>query len=116
MNIFDFFFGIFEEVIRLYDVDFFGFGFSWLEFILGALIIIFVVRFLIKAFFASDSFNFFSLTGLSNSSRMSNRKRENEVVSFIDNKNIDTGHGRITKRTSFVKDDVTYVTNEYLNY
>lgn len=116
MNIFDFFFGIFEEVIQLYNVDFFGFGFTWLEFILGALIIIFVIRFLIKAFFASDSFNFFSLTGLSNSTSMSNRNRENEVVTFIHNRDIDTGHGSSTKRTVTVRDGVTYVNNESVRY
>ncbi len=116
MDILGFFFDIFKSIINLYNVDFFGLGFTWLNFILAALLIIFIIRFLVKAFFVSDSFNFFSLTGLSNSISMSNRNRENEVVTFIHNRDIDTGHGSSTKRTVTVRDGVTYINNESVRF
>lgn len=91
MDILGFFFDIFKSIINLYNVDFFGLGFTWLNFILAALLIIFIVRFLVKAFFVSDSFNFFSLTGLRSKNKMSNRKRENFIVLSNTNVNITMG-------------------------
>ena len=91
MDILGFFFDIFKSIINLYNVDFFGLGFTWLNFILAALLIIFIVRFLVKAFFVSDSFNFFSLTGLRTKNKMSNRKRENFIVLSNTNGNITMG-------------------------
>ena len=47
---------------------------------------------------------------------MSNRNRENEVVTFIHNRDIDTGHGSSTKRTVTVRDGVTYINNESVRF
>lgn len=116
MNIFDFFFSIFREVINLYDVDFFGFGFSWLSFVLGGLIIIFVIKFIIGSFRASNNFDFFSLTGLSNNTSMSNREREKDMVTYFYGHNLDTDKVSVRKRTvSRTSDNVRIVEDEYTN-
>lgn len=78
MNILEFFFGIFKECFNTINVDFFGFGFTWLELILGVAIIFVVMNFLKSVVGVGDSIAFDRLV---HDYKMTNRARENQVVS-----------------------------------
>lgn len=100
MNIVQFFFGIFKECFNTINVDFFGLGFTWLEFILAGSLILIIIKFLFSVVGVSDSIDTSALAGhLSYQTRMSNAKREKELSYTIIDHNLDTGHGRITKHT-----------------
>lgn len=78
MNILEFFFGIFKECFNTMNVDFFGFGFTWLELILGVAIIFVVLRFLKGIVGVSD---YIMLDNIVRNYKMNNRSRENQVTS-----------------------------------
>lgn len=84
MNIFDYFFSCFHYIINVLDHDFFGLGFSYLDFILAASLIFIILRFLLQGFNETDKFNFFSFTGLvrdyGRDYQMSHKKRETQLV------------------------------------
>lgn len=78
MNILEFFFGIFKECFNTMNVDFFCFGFTWLELILGVAIIFVVLRFLKGIVGVSD---YIMLDNIVRNYKMNNRSRENQVTS-----------------------------------
>lgn len=80
MNIIEFFFGIFKECFNVINVDFFGLGFTWLEFLLGCVIIFVVLGFLKGIVGVGDSIPFDNIVFRYKQSKMSNRTRENQVV------------------------------------
>ena len=88
MNIIEFFFGIFKECFDVINVDFFGLGFTWLEFLLGVAIIFVVLGFLKSVIGVGDSISFDNLVY---NYKMSNKNRENEISSMYITKNLDSG-------------------------
>lgn len=107
MNIIDFFFGIFKECFNVISVDFFGLGFTWLELILGVAIIFVVLGFLKSVVGVGDSIAFDNLV---HNYKMSNKNRENEIVSFTMTENLDN-HTFSMKKSVHNKD-----TNTTYNY
>ena len=92
MNIIDFFFGIFKECFNVLNVDFFGFGFTWLEFILAGTLLFIIISFLKGVVGVGDSFDFDGIIfGLKRQSQISNANRENEISSMSITKNLDSG-------------------------
>ena len=88
MNIFDFLFSCFSYIINILNHDFFGFGFSYLDFILAASLVLIILRFLLQGFNETDRFNFFSLGSagrdLSREYQMSHKERINQIIT-VDN-------------------------------
>lgn len=105
MNILDFFFGIFKECFNTMNVDFFGFGFTWLELILGVAIIFVVMNFLKSVVGVGDSIAFDNLV---HGYKMANKERENEIVSMTMTHNLDDDSYTITKSTFFKDKNTTY--------
>jgi len=87
MNIIEFFFGIFKECFDVINVDFFGLGFTWLEFLLGVAIIFVVLGFLKSVVGVSDSIAFDNLVY---NYKMSNKNRENEISSMSITEDLDS--------------------------
>lgn len=93
MNVFDYFFNCFRFIINILDHDFFGFGFSYLDFFLAFSLIFVILRFLLQGFNESDRTNFFSFMSIvrdfSRDYRMKNNNRESQIVTInndLDNK------------------------------
>lgn len=79
MNIIEFFFGIFKECFNIINVDFFGLGFTWLEFLLAIAIIFVVFGFLKSIVGVGDSVAFENIV---RTSKISNKDREKQVSSY----------------------------------
>ena len=88
MNVFDYFFSCFSYIINILNHDFFGFGFSYLDFILASSLILLILRFLLQGFNEGDRFNFLSLRSaghdLSREYQMSHKERINQIIT-VDN-------------------------------
>ena len=118
MNIVQFFFGIFKECFNTMNVDFFGFGFTWLEFLFAGSLILIILKFVFSVVGVSDAIDTSAIVGgLAHQTRMINDKREQQIVrTFVDH-NLDTGHGRITRSTQIIKNGrVTGSVNEYTKF
>lgn len=93
MTIFDYFFSCFRYVINILDNDFFGLGFSYLDFMLGASLAFIILNFVLRGFNEQDRFNFLSVSGgindLNNASRISNSKREKQITTMYVNQDLD---------------------------
>ncbi len=100
MNILEFFFGIFKECFNTMNVDFFCFGFTWLEFILGVAIIFVVLNFLKSIVGVGDAVAFDNLV---HGYKMANRERENEITSLTMTHDLDNDSYTIVQST-FIKD------------
>ena len=118
MNIVEFFFGIFKECFKVLNVDIFGLGFTWLEFLLSGLVILIVLKFIFSVVGVADNIDTSALIGhLSYQNRMSNAKREKELTYTIIDHDLDTKHGRITKHTVLKKDgEINGIYNERTRY
>lgn len=118
MNIVEFFFGIFKECFNLLNVDFFRLGFTWLEFLLAASVILIIIKFILGVVGVSDSIDTSALVGhLSWQKRMSNAKREKELTYTIIDHDLDTKHGRVTQRTIHKKNgEITGIINDRTRY
>lgn len=82
MNIIEFFFGIFKECFDVINVDFFGLGFTWLEFILGGAIIFVIISFVKGVVGVGDYVNFDNIVQDASYQRsISNRDRERQIFS-----------------------------------
>lgn len=79
MNIIEFFFGIFKECFNVINIDFFGLGFTWLEFLLAIAIIFVVFGFLKSIVGVGDSVAFENIV---RTSKISNKDREKQVSSY----------------------------------
>ena len=93
MTIFDYFFSCFQGIIKILNNDFFGLGFSYLDFMLGASLAFIILNFVLRGFNEQDRFNFLSIHGgindLNNASRISNRKREKQITTMFVNQDLD---------------------------
>ena len=90
MNIVQFFFGIFKECFNTMNVDFFGFGFTWLEFLLAGSLILIIIKFVFSVVGVSDSIDTSAIVGgLAHQKRMKNDEREKQIKTAQENKNID---------------------------
>lgn len=108
MNVFDYFFNCFSFIINILDHDFFGFGFSYLDFFLAVSLILVILRFLLQGFNESDRTNFFSFMSIgrdfSHDYKMKNNQREKQVTMFITN-DLNTGKNTVVKRErGYIKD------------
>lgn len=114
MNIVDFFFGIFKECFNVINVDFFGLGFTWLEFILSGAILFIIISFIKGVVGVGDNISFDGIIyGLQRQSRISNVNRENEISSMSIINNLDNGVITIRKQKHY-KDlnyTETYITS-----
>jgi len=91
MNIIEFFFGIFKECFDVINVDFFGLGFTWLEFILGGVVIFIVISFIKGVVGVGDNIGFDSIVfSLKRQSQISNANRENEISSMSITEDLDS--------------------------
>lgn len=80
MNILEFFFSIFKECFRVLNVDIFGLGFTWLEFLLGSILIIIIIRFVTGIVGVGDSIDLSHIVyGLKVQDEHLNAKRERQV-------------------------------------
>lgn len=105
MNIVDFFFGIFKECFNVINVDFFGLGFTWLEFLLGFAIIFVVLGFLKSIVGVGNSI---SVDSLIKDYKISNSNRENEIVSMNMTHNLDNDTYTIIRSTVNKEKKYTY--------
>lgn len=105
MNIIEFFFGIFKECFSVINVDFFGLGFTWLELLLGVAIIFVVMGFLKSIVGVGDSIAFDNLV---HNYKMTNRNRENEIVSMSMTHDLDNDSYTIVKSTFNREKNSTY--------
>ena len=109
MNVFDYFFSCFHYIINVLDHDFFGFGFSYLDFILAASLIFIILRFLLQGFNETDKFNFFSFSGLvrdyGRDYQMSHKNREHQVVTHYVNHDLDSNSITNIRQSRFYDKD-----------
>ena len=117
MNIFDYIFSCFSYIINILDNDFFGFGFSYLDFILADSLISIIIKFLFQGFNEFDRFNGLSI---SNSSKVlkniSNNERERQITTI--NEDLNTGSTTIIRssKTYNRKGKVTGIVNQRYKY
>ena len=74
MAIFEYFYRVIARFIECYNVDFFGLGFTWLQFIISVSLIGIVLTFLFQGLNIIDKFNFSQIIGLGVLSMRSNSK------------------------------------------
>ena len=116
MNIFDYFFSCFRYIINILDHDFFGLGFSYLDFFLAVSLIFIILKFLLQGFGYADGNNFFSFTSIardfSRDYRMKNNERENQIVTI--NNDLDNRSTTIisSKRNYDKKGRLTSIIND----
>lgn len=113
MNIIDFFFGIFKECFDVINVDFFGLGFTWLEFILASAILFIIIGFIKGVVNVGDYINFDGVVyGLRTQQKMSNANRENEISSMFITKDLDSGVTTIRQQKYYKNNNYTesYIT------
>lgn len=86
--IFEYFYRIISYFINCYNIDFFGLGFTWLQFLISVSLIGVVLTFLFQGLNLIDKFNFSSIIGngvlffrekISNS-RMDDTAREQQML------------------------------------
>ena len=98
MNVFDYLFSCFSFIINVLNHDFFGFGFSYLDFVLASSLSFIILKFLLQGFNEQDRFNFLSLSFAANDFnreyQMKNNEREKQLVTYFFNEDFDSG--RIT--------------------
>lgn len=119
MNIFDYFFSNFQYIINVLDHDFFGFGFSYLDFILAVSLSFLILKFLLQGFNEFDKFNFLNLTGnfsdFYGSYNMSNKNREKQIFTTVTNFGpVDRNgvrHGSIIHSTKTISNDHVDIVN-----
>lgn len=101
MNIFDFLFSCFSYIINILNHDFFGFGFSYLDFILAASLAFLILRFLLQGFNETDRFNFFSLGSAGRDLRreyqMNHKERISQIITV--NNDLDNNNTTIVRST-----------------
>lgn len=101
MNIFDYFFNCFRFIIDILDTDFFGFGFSYLDFFLAISLTFVILRFLLQGFNESDRNNFFSISSVirdvNYSRSMRNNERESQITTI--NNDLDRNTTSIVRST-----------------
>ena len=119
MTIFDYFFSCFQFIINVLDHDFFGFGFSYLDFILAASLIFIILKFLLQGFNETDRFNFFSFSGIardySREYQMTHKKRETQIINkFYENKTTGRSVLTNTERTTHPDGHVSIYTKEHI--
>lgn len=94
MTIFDYLFSCFKYIIEILDHDFFGLGFTYLDFFLGASIAFMLLNFVLRGFNEQDRFNFLSITGglndLNNAKRISDSKREKQISTMYVTHDLDS--------------------------
>ena len=117
MNIFDYFFSCFRYIINVMDHDFFGFGFTYLDFFLASSLIFIILRFLLQGFNETDRFNFFSLTSsmkdFSREYQMKNNEREKQVITTFVNHDLDNNTITNVRSTKIYRNGNLYgVVNE----
>lgn len=119
MNIFDFFFRCFSYIINILNHDFFGFGFTYLDFILSCSLVFLILRFLLQGFNETDRFNFLSLSScfrdFSREYQMKNNERETQIINSVYH---NTSTGKIvlrnTKRDKFPDGHLSIYTKDTL--
>ena len=100
MNIFDYFFSCFSYIISILDNDFFGFGFSYLDFILASSLIFIIIKFLFQGFNEFDRFNGLSISSSTKVLKnISNKDRERQITTV--NEDLDNGSHTIIRTTKF---------------
>lgn len=117
MNIFDYLFSCFKYLINVLDHDFFGFGFSYLDFVLAASLIFIILKFLLHGFNETDKFNFLNFTGamrdFNREYQMKNNEREKQVVTTFVYHDLNNGTITNIRSTKTFKDGNLYsVVNE----
>lgn len=111
MNIIEFFFGIFKECFEVINVDFFGLGFTWIEFILAGAILFIIINFVKGVVGVGDAVSFdLTLYALKKQSQISNANREKQITSFVMTEDLDN-HTYTMKKSVHHKD-----TNTTYNY
>lgn len=83
LEVFEFFYRIINGFIKCYNIDFFGLGFTWLQFILSVALIGIVLTFLFQGFNIMDKFNFkfmFYNDRFANAKKMPNDNREQQLT------------------------------------
>lgn len=106
MNVFDYFFSCFKFIINILDHDFFGFGFSYLDFFLASSLAIIILKFLLQGFNEQDRFNFLSLSGAArdfeHEYQMDHKKREIQITNaYYKNKTSGKSYLINTERTKY---------------
>lgn len=108
MNIFDYFFSCFSFIINVLNRDFFGFGFSYLDFFLASSLAVIILKFLLQGFNEQDRFNFLSLSSaardLEHEYRMKNNEREKQITTLFINQDLDSGKVSLVKSSKHYKD------------
>jgi len=79
MAIFEYFYRIISNFINCYNVDFFGLGFTWLQFLISVSLIGIVLTFLFQGLNIIDKFNFSQIIGLGIISMNSNKKENHNA-------------------------------------
>ena len=77
--IFEYFYRIVSGFINCYNIDFFGLGFTWLQFLVSVCLIGVVLTFLFQGLNLIDKFNFSQIIGLGIISRNKNKKENHNV-------------------------------------
>ena len=119
MNIFDYFFRNFQYIINVLDHDFFGFGFSYLDFILALSISFIILKFLFQGFELYDKHGFLNLTGnfsdFYGSYNMSHNSRERQIFTTVTNfRPVDRNgerHGSIIHSQKSISDNKIDIVN-----
>ena len=108
MNVFDYLFSCFSFIINILNHDFFGFGFSYLDFVLAASLSLIIFKFLLQGFNEEDRFNFLSLSGaakdFNHAYQMKNNEREKQITTLFINEDLDTGKTSMVKSSKYYKD------------
>jgi len=90
MAIFEYFYRIIAKFIECYNVDFFGLGFTWLQFLISVGLISIVLTFLFQEFNVLDKFNFSKINGFdkgrNNSGKEVHDKREQQLIVIVNSK------------------------------
>ena len=109
MNVFDYLFSCFSFIINVLNHDFFGFGFSYLDFVLAASLAFIILKFLLQGFNEQDRFNFLSLSGaakdFNREYQMKNNEREKQLVTMFVTDDINNGSRTVSKQTKFYNKD-----------
>lgn len=77
MVIFEYFYRIIARFIECYNVDFFGLGFTWLQFLISVSLIGIVLTFLFQGLNIIDKFNFSRILGINLSSKPMSKENHN---------------------------------------
>lgn len=80
MAIFQFFYDMLANIYNAFNVDFFGFGFGFMDFTFGSLVVMALLKFVFQGFNSLSGDFTGSALSLARNAKISNDKRQKELV------------------------------------